>query len=211
MNVVIIGASGFVGSALVREALTRGHRVRGLVRDASKLAAEPGLELLAADVTRPGVLEESVRGQDAVISAYSSGTQGSDAGPRHVAGYRGIVAALERAQQRLLVVGGAGSLEVAPGVQLVDTPDFPPLWKPNALATREVLELLRASTLDWTFLSPAAQLEPGARTGRFRLGGDALLTDAAGASRISLGDYAQALIDELEAPRHVRRRFSVAY
>jgi hypothetical protein len=114
--------------------------------------------------------------------------------------------------KRLLVVGGAGSLEIAPGLQVVDTPDFPPQWKESALGARDALELLKAEQgLDWTMLSPAALIEPGERTGRFRLGGDQLLVDGEGASRISLQDYAVAMIDELERPAHIGRRFTVAY
>lgn len=112
----------------------------------------------------------------------------------------------------MLVVGGAGSLEVAPGVQLVDTPEFPAQWKGTAEGAREALKLLRAEAeLDWTMLSPSAHLEPGERTGRFRLGTDQLLVDAQGASRISVEDYAVAMIDELERPAHARRRFTVGY
>jgi putative NADH-flavin reductase len=109
------------------------------------------------------------------------------------------------------MVGGAGSLEIAPGVQLVDTPEFPAEWKPTALATRAALDLLRETPhLNWTFVSPPAHLEPGVRTGKYRVGADELLTDASGASRLSLADYACAMLDELENPKHPRRRFSVA-
>ena len=123
-----------------------------------------------------------------------------------------IAATRQAAVPRLLVVGGAGSLEVSPGVQLMDTPAFPAAWQATAEGARQALKRLQQETqLDWTMLSPAAQLEPGARTGSFRLGGDPLLADAEGHSRISVQDYAVAMIDELERPAHSRRRFSVAY
>ena len=114
--------------------------------------------------------------------------------------------------KRLLFVGGAGSLEVKPGVQSVDLPGFPTEYKQGALATREALNILRQETsLDWSFLSPSADLSPGQRTGKFRLGTDLLLTDAKGESRISVEDYAIAMIDEMEKPKHIRRRFTVGY
>src|SRR5262249_44561989 len=153
----------------------------------------------------------AVAGQDTVISAF--GPRGE--APQQVAdAARALVAGLKQAGvKRVLVVGGAGSLEVAPGVQLVDTPMFPAAWKDLALAHRDALNVYRteAGELDWTYLSPPALIEPGERTGRFRLGGDQLLVDAQGQSRVSAEDYAIALLDELGSPRHVRQRFTVAY
>jgi uracil phosphoribosyltransferase len=123
-----------------------------------------------------------------------------------------VGAVKEAGVKRLIVVGGAGSLEVAPGLQLIDTPQFPDAYRPEASAGRDFLNALRAETsLDWTFLSPSALFEPGERTGKFRLGGDQLLADAAGQSRISMEDYAIALVDEIETPKHVRQRFTVGY
>src|SRR5262249_3385479 len=124
-----------------------------------------------------------------------------------------ILAAVKQAGvPRLLMVGGAGSLEVAPGVQVVDSPDFPAQWKGSALGARDTLNKLRDEpALDWTLLSPAALIAPGERTGKFRIGGDQLMTDANGDSKISVSDYAVAMIDELERPAHSRQRFSVAY
>jgi putative NADH-flavin reductase len=154
-----------------------------------------------------------VVGHDAVISAYSPGRDVPDIYQQHVSGYRKIIDGVKEAGvKRLLVVGGAGSLEVAPGVQLVDTPQFPEQWKAGALAAREVLYLLRdESELEWTFLSPSNMIAPGERTGRFRLGTDQLLTDANGQSWISLEDYAVAMLNELEDPKHIRQRFTVGY
>ncbi|HSF67405.1 MAG TPA: hypothetical protein VLA67_08240 [Nitrospiraceae bacterium] len=114
--------------------------------------------------------------------------------------------------KRSLFVGGAGSLEVKPGVQSVDLPEFPAEYKQGALATRETLNMLREEgSLEWSFLSPSADLSPGKRTGKFRLGMDQLLRDANGESRISFEDYAMAMIDEIEKPQHIRHRFTVGY
>ncbi|WP_018992597.1 NAD(P)-dependent oxidoreductase [Aromatoleum toluclasticum] len=212
MNIVLIGASGFVGSALLKEALARGHRVTAIVSNPAKLAAQPGLETVGADVLDGAALAPRLAGHDAVVSAFSGHAQ-ADVYGYYVQGMRSIIAAAKQARvPRLLVVGGAGSLEVAPGVQLVDTPEFPAQWKGTAEGAREALKLLRAEPeLEWTMLSPSAWLEPGERTGRFRLGTDQLLADAQGESRISVEDYAVAMIDELERPAHSRRRFTVGY
>lgn len=212
MNIVLIGASGYVGSSLLKEALARGHRVTAVVSNPAKLAAQPGLETVKADVLDGAALAPRLQGHDAVVSAFSGHAQ-ADVYGYYVRGMRSIIAAAKQAHvPRLLVVGGAGSLEVAPGVQLVDTPEFPAQWKGTAEGAREALKLLRAEPeLDWTMLSPSAHLEPGERTGRFRLGTDQLLVDARGDSRISVEDYAVAMIDELERPAHARRRFTVGY
>jgi len=124
-----------------------------------------------------------------------------------------LIAAVQSAGvKRLLVVGGAASLEVAPGKALLDTPDFPPAYRPEATAGLKFLKALRnEKTLDWTFLSPSAEFAPGERTGKFRLGDDRLLVDANGKSHISMEDFAIALVDELEHPKHIRRRFTVGY
>lgn len=212
MKLVLIGATGFVGSALLAEALARGHRVTAPLRSPAKLAPQPNLEAAAVDVLDRGALAACLRGHDAVVSAFSGHAQ-EDVYGYYVAGIRSIIDAVEDAGvPRLLVVGGAGSLEVAPGVQLLDTPQFPEQWKATAEGAREALKLLRAeSGLDWTMLSPSAYLEPGQRTGRFRLGTDSLLVDAKGESRISLQDYAVAMLDEVERPAHSRRRFTAGY
>ncbi|GAP39005.1 NAD(P)-dependent oxidoreductase [Piscinibacter sakaiensis] len=212
MNLVLIGASGYVGSGLLQEALARGHAVRALVRDAAKLAPAPGLVVQSLDVFDTAALTAALRGADAVLTAFSGHAHG-DVRADYLRGLRSILAAVKAAGvPRLLVVGGAGSLEVAPGVQLVDTPAFPAEWLGTALGARDALALLRDEpALDWTMLSPSALLVPGERTGRFRLGGDQLLVGADGESRISVADYAVAMLDELERPAHPRRRFTVGY
>ena len=212
MNIALIGASGFIGSALLAEALARGHRVTGLVGRPERLAVHPQLTVVKTDVLDQAALARQLHGHEAVLSAFSGHAQADVLG-YYLQGFRSILEATREAGvPRLLVVGGAGSLEVAPGVQLLDTADFPAAYKGTAEGARQALGLLRAeSALDWTLLSPSALIEPGERTGRFRLGTDQLLADAAGASRISVQDYAVAMLDELERPAHGRRRFTVGY
>jgi uncharacterized protein len=212
MKIALIGATGFIGSGLLAEALSRGHSVTALVSRPERLAPQAGLKVEGVDVLDQQQLAAKLEGHDAVISAFSGHAQ------EDVRGYYGrgadaIIGGTKQARvPRLLVVGGAGSLEVAPGVQAVDTPQFPEQWKASALGARDTLEKLRKEqALEWTFLSPAAMIQPGERTGKFRLGGDQMLTDAEGNSRISVQDYAVAMIDELEQPAHSRKRFTVAY
>ncbi len=203
MNVVLIGVSGRVGSRLLAELLQRGHQVTGIARDTSKVISRPRLVLQNADANRPAQLVPLMTGHDAVLSAMKFVT--TDAAT--------LIAAVKRATvARLLVVGGAGSLEVKPGKLLLAAPDFPAAWMPEAEGGRKFLDLLRNERdLDWTFLSPSAEFAPGERTGKFRLGGDQLLVDAHGRSWISMEDYAIAFVDELERPNHSRRRFTVGY
>jgi putative NADH-flavin reductase len=212
MNIALIGASGFIGSALLDEALARNHAVTALVSHPEKLAARANLTAVATDVLDEARLAARLRGHDAVISAFSGHAQGDILG-YYMKGIRSIIAATKAAAvPRLLVVGGAGSLQVAPGVDLLDTPEFPAQWKPTAEGAREALQLLRQEpALAWTMLSPAAVIAPGPRTGTFRIGSDRLLVDANGDSRISLADYAVAMIDELEKPVHSRQRFTIGY
>jgi putative NADH-flavin reductase len=212
MKIALIGATGYIGAKLLEEAASRGHDVKALVSRPENVPALPGVQAVRADVQDTQALAAQLAGVDAVVSAFS-GHAREDVRGYYVRGIEGIVAATKAAGvPRLLVVGGAGSLEVAPGVQLVDTPAFPAQWKATAEGARDALRLLRAeSELDWTMLSPAAHIEPGQRTGVFRLGSDALLADGEGNSRISLQDYAVAMIDELEQPAHSRARFTVDY
>lgn len=212
MNIAIIGASGYVGSALLNEALARGHQVTALVSNPDKLPARKGMTAVKVDALNPDALGTALHGHEAVISAFSGHAQ-TDVFDYYLKGFRSIVTATQQAAvPRLLMVGGAGSLLVAPGVQLVDTPQFPAQWKATAEGARQALRLLQdEARLDWTMLSPSAHLEPGERTAKFRLGADQLLADAKGESRISLADYAVAMIDELERPAHHRQRFTVGY
>jgi uncharacterized protein len=213
MKIALIGATGFVGSHIRDEALRRGHELTAIVRHPEKLPVHPALTGRKVDILDVDALAEALAGHEAVISAFSPDPSTTDKFADMVTGAKAIIAATKKAGvTRLLVVGGAGSLEVTPGRQLIDEPGFPVEWKAGAGGTREYLYLLKAeSGLDWTFLSPAAMLQPGERTGTFRLGGDQVLTDENGECRISIQDYAVAMIDELENPTHTRRRFCVAY
>jgi len=203
MKVAVIGATGAAGSRIVTELLQRNHQVTGIARHPEKLLSKAGLTAVRGDVKDHAAMAKLLSGHDAVI--HSVRFLQSDAPP--------VVAAVKKAGvQRLLVVGGAGSLEVGPGALLVDSPSFPAAVKPESHAGREFLNFLRAERdLDWTFVSPSAIFAPGERTGKFRLGKDALLTGTDGQSRISMEDFAIALIDELEQPRHTRQRFTVGY
>ncbi len=213
MRIAIFGATGWIGGTVTREALNRGHTVTAIVRDPARLRfVHERLTVATGDATVPASVAATVAGKDAIVAAV-----GGRRDARHdivPAAVHALLTGLPRADvKRLVWVGGAGSLEVAPGVRLIDTPEFPAESRAEAAAQAKALELFRTSAgdVEWTFLSPPALLEPGERTGRYRTGGDRLLTDGKGASRISVEDYAVALVDELEHPAHVRRRFTVAY
>ena len=203
MNITIIGATGNVGSRITAEALSRGHQVTAIARKADALPAQAGLTAKALDYSDGAKLAAAIEGQDAVLVAVKYHT--ADPAP--------ILAAVKQAGvQRLLVVGGAGSLQDPTGRDVVDSPDFPAPWKGEALAARDFLHTLRKeAAVNWTMLSPSALLEPGERTAKYRLGTDQLLIDAQGNSKISIEDLAKALIDELEQPQYLRKRFTVGY
>lgn len=216
MNIALIGATGFVGAALLDELLQRGHQVTAIVRNTARLPARDGLRAVQADVLDPAQVAAAVEGHDAVASAFNPGWNEPELYALFQRGSRAIVAGAKRAgAKRLLVVGGAGSLYVAPGVQLVDTPAFldhvPPNVVPGAQAARDALSELRdEQSLNWTFVTPPAMLQPGQRSGAYRLGGDQLLMNGDQPAGISVQDLAVAIVDELETPRHPRQRFTVA-
>src|SRR5579883_2079053 len=211
MNIVVFGGSGMICQRVTREALNRGHNVTAVVRNPAQFPfTHPNLTVKTGNMLNPAEVAQLVAGHDAVVNAtrQPSGV----AGQTYSDAARALIEGLTRAGvPRLIVVGGAGSLEVAPGLQLVDTPDFPPAWKPGALAMRDALDIYRSADLDWTYFSPAGFISPGERTGKYRTGTEQLVTDEKGESRISAEDYAAALVDELENPRFVRRRFTAAY
>lgn len=217
MKVALIGATGFVGSALLKELLQRGHEVVALVRDPAKLAAQPHLQAVQADVMDAAAVQRAVAGADAVVSAYNAGWSNPNIYEDFMRGSRAIVAGTKAAGvRRYLVVGGAGSLYIAPGKQLVDTPEFPAAIRPGAAAARDALtELQQEAALDWTLLSPPIALhlgEHGERTGRYRSGKDEPLMQPDGQpGTISAADLAVALVDALEQGSHLRERFTVAY
>ena len=203
MKIALIGASGAAGSRILAELSRRGHAVTAIARQPEKIAALDGVTAVAGDAANPAALATLLRGHDVVISSVHF----SASDPHKL-----IAAVTESGVPRYLVVGGAGSLEVAPGVALYDAPGFPAIYLAEAKAGGAFLNILKGQTaLAWTFLSPSAEFIPGTRTGTFRLGGDQLLTATDGRSSISFEDYAVALADEAETPRHVRRRFTVGY
>ncbi|AXI01698.1 NAD(P)-dependent oxidoreductase [Aquirhabdus parva] len=202
-HIAIIGATGRAGSQLLEEALRRGHTVTAIARKASSLAGREGVTPKDVDILDAAALTDAVKGTDAVFSAAHFSTI-----PAHA-----IIDPIKKAGvPRLLVVGGAGSLFVAPNVRVIDTPNFPEEYKAEATAGGVYLDTLQSeSELDWTFLSPSALFIEGERTGKFRIGQDDLLVDATGKSWITFADYAIAYIDELEKPAHSRQRFTVGY
>lgn len=212
MKIAVFGASGRIGSRIVNEALNRGHDVTAIARHPEDYTLEkPHLRVTRGDLFDSQSVESAVFNQDAVVCAYNftKGAQPSTFTEITTPLLNGLKQA---GVKRLLIVGGAGSLEVSPGVQLVDTPDFPPAYKPAALAHREALKIYRQEKeIEWTYLSPAAEIVPGERTGKFRTGKDQLITGPDGHSWISMEDYAIAVIDELETPKHIRERFTVGY
>ncbi|MEP6875532.1 MAG: NAD(P)-dependent oxidoreductase [Burkholderiales bacterium] len=202
-KIAIIGATGRAGGQLLEEALRRGHDVTAIARHASALPARRGLTTQDVDMLDATALQRALVGHDAVFSAARFA--GIPASP--------VIDAVKQAGgKRLLVVGGAASLFVAPGQRLFDAPSFPAAYKTEAAAGAAYLEALRQeASLDWTFLSPSALFDGSERTGTFRLGKDDLLIDAEGKSRISFPDFAIAFVDELERPAHSRQRFTVGY
>lgn len=217
MKIAIIGASGFVGTALVNEALKRGYEITAIVRNPDKIAVkDSNLTVKKGNALDSKNIEQLVAGHDAVLSTYNPGWDNPNIYDEFLAGAQAIQQGIKAAGvKRYLVVGGAGSLEVAPGVQLVDTPQFPAEYKSGALAARDYLNILKKeSDLDWTFLSPAILMHPGitnGRTGKYRIGTDNPVTDSKGESRISVEDLCIALLDELEKGQFIKKRFTVAY
>ncbi|ANS42706.1 NAD(P)-dependent oxidoreductase [Serratia inhibens] len=213
MKVAIIGATGFVGRRVVDEALARGLQVTAIARQPKDLPDNANLTVALGDIADTEWLAKQLAGQDAVISAYNPGWAEENLYEKTTTGAQKILNAVEKAGvKRLLVVGGAGSLEVAPGVELVDTPQFPENIRPGAQAVRDLRNKLRnGSPLDWTYLSPAALLEPGKRTGKFRLGTTQLLMNGQAPAGISVEDLSVAIIDEIEKPQFIKAQFTAAY
>jgi len=213
MKIALFGATGHLGQGILNEALSRGYDVVAVVRDASRLTQHNDkLKVVTGDVAQPASWLNAVRGADAVVASLSARRDGN---PESVPANAGVfLDNLPKAGvKRLLWVGGAGSLEVAPGVKVIDDPHFPDAWKPEAIAQSKALDMLRASKadVDWTYISPAALIEDGERSGKYRVGGDQLLVDANGVSRITVPDYAVALLDRIEKHDALRQRITVAY
>lgn len=214
-KIVIIGATGYVGSAILKEALGRGHQVKAIVRDPSKLTLiHPHLKVVGGNVTDTDFLSRELAKSDAVISAFNPGWSNPNIYEETLEGYGSILCAVRNSGvHRFLMVGGAGSLLVAPGRQLMDEPDVPKKLLPGIWGMAKVYTdlLLPEKSVDWVFLSPAANMAPGERTGKFRLGKDELIVDESGDSNISVEDFAVAMIDELEQEKHHQERFTLGY
>jgi putative NADH-flavin reductase len=216
MKTVVFGATGNVGQRVVAEALRRGHEVVGVVRDPDAVKTpDERVRLVKGDATNADSVASVTRGADAVVSAISPrpNARGLPA-PSLAANSRALIKGLkDSGVKRVLYVGGASSLEVAPGKALADMPDFPEAYREEAREGREALDVWRkeGKGLDWTYLSPAAEIGPGQRTGKYRTTDDKLLVDEKGKSYITFEDYAAAVLDELEQPKHVAARFGVAY
>jgi len=207
MNIILYGAGGMIGSRILQEALRRGHGVKAVMRDPSKFSAPAGVTVAEGDVLDAKDVACIVKGADAVASAVGGSIEVIAGAPASL-----LEGMMRAAARRVVLVGGAGSLEVAPGVQLVDTPNFPPAYKAVAIAHRDALNVLRTNkAIAWTCVCPSAEIAPGKRTGKFRIGRDQLLVDEDGKSHISAEDYAIAFMDEVEQATHVRQRFTVGY
>jgi len=203
MKVALIGASGNIGSKILGELTRRGHTVTAIARNSEKIAPSANVTIERGDIEDTEALAALLKGHDAVISSAPFAPSYTN---------KLIAAVKQSGVKRYIVVGGAGSLEVAPGKMLMETLKLPDAVMAILNEAYNFLKALRAEpALEWTFFSPAAEIGPGERTGKFRLGGDQLVVDAQGKSRISYDDYAIALVDELEKPRHIRARFTAAY
>lgn len=216
MKVAIIGATGFVGSNLVKEAIGRGFSVGAIARNTEKIIDNNLVEKIAIDVNNEKELAEKLKGYDLVISAFNSGWTNPNIYDDFLTGSKAIQQAVKDAGiKRLIVIGGAGSLYVADNLQAVDTPDFPAAFKAGASAARDYLNILQEEKdLDWVFFSPAFEMNPGVttgRTGKYRLGKDHPVFDTNNISKLSVEDLAVVIFDEVEHPKHHQERFTAAY
>jgi len=217
MKIALIGSTGFVGSAILKEALNRGHNVIAILRHPEKLKVQSDkLSIVSCDVMETEKLAVVLKGNDIVISAYNSGWTNPDLYPEFMKGSLSIQEAVQQSGvKRLIVMGGAGSLFTALGQQLVDSPDMPAQFKPGSLAARDYLNILKEdANLQWTYVSPAINMNretSGTRKGIYRTALDSPVFDSNQNSSISVEDLAVAVIDEAEKPKHIRQRFTVGY
>ena len=214
-EVLLIGATGFVGSAILNELLNRGHKVTAVVRDPAKLEGKAGVTAVKEDVANVDAIAALAKGKDAVISAYNPGWMNPDIATLITENYPRILnAAKQSGVERLLIVGGAGTLFCAPGLRVVDSGAIPEeiMGGVRPLGDFYLNTLMNENEIDWVFFSPAGAFdENGQRTGEFRLGKDDLVVDAEGNSHISVQDYAVAMVDELEQENHHKERFTIGY
>jgi uncharacterized protein len=217
MKIALIGASGFVGSAILKEALNRGHEVTAIVRHPEKITVEnKNLKKAKANALNADEVADAVKGHDIVINAYNPGWTNPNIYNEFIEGFKAIQEGVKKvAVTRLLVIGGGGSLYIAPNVQLVDTPQFPAEYKEGAAALRDYLNIIKEeNNLDWTFFSPAIEMHPGTsgiKKGTYRKGLDNPVFDENGRSILSVEDLAVAIVDEVEKPKHIKQRFTAAY
>jgi uncharacterized protein len=207
MNVVLYGATGNSGQRILKELTNRGHHVTAVARDTSKVPST--VKAVKDDLSRVEAIASIIAGADVVVSAYAPPQDNTDA----LLGVteRQIAAVKKAGTSRLIVVGGAGLLEVAPGVTLIASGYLPEAYLPIATSHEKALGILKASDINWTYFSPAGYFEAGERTGKFRLGTINLIANEKGDSRISFEDYAVALADEIETPAHERGQLSIGY
>jgi uncharacterized protein len=207
-SILLVGASGMIGSRVLNEAAQRGHYVIAASRHPEKIAAGPNIKAVQLDATDEKAFIAEARHADVIVLATSSrGSADPTTETKAIA--NAAIAAARATHERLVVVGGAGSLNFPDGRRVVDT--LPKAYQGEALAMRGVLDTLKTTDIDWTFFSPAMAIAPGAHTGKYQLGTTTLLTDAKGESRISAEDYADALVTELEHPAHSRGQMTIAY
>lgn len=201
-KIALVGASGNIGGRVLDEALARGHAVTGIVRNTEKLIARAGLSVIKADINEPQSAADAIRGADVLVVSIRWSDNATQV----------LEAAKLAGVKRLIAVVGAGSLEASPGVRVLDTPEFPAAWRPGAEGAARALQTLRGEKiLDWIAFSPSWNIGPGERTGKFRVGGDQLLRDASGESKISREDFAVAIVNEIETPKHHQQRVTVGY
>jgi putative NADH-flavin reductase len=214
MRILLFGAGGHIGTGVTTELLDRGHEVTGVTRSGHlNHPAHPRLTAASGDAADAETVATLAAGHDAIVSTVGPKVGQENDREIIVGATTGLIEGARKAQvTRVVALGGAGSLRTPDGSLLVDSPSFPAMWKANAQAQAEALALYRTvDDLDWTFVSPAAQIEPGERTAEFRIGDDDLLVDGEGHSRVSIADYAVAFADEIESGAHPRRRICVAY
>jgi putative NADH-flavin reductase len=209
MNVVVYGATGNSGSEIVKELVRRGHKVTGVARKVASLEGQPGVTAKTDDLSNVDAIAAVIKGADVVVSAYQPPADNTDA-LIDVTG-RQIEAVKKAGVPRLIVVGGAGQLEVAPGVTLIKSGYLPAEYLPIAISHEKAAQVLKDSDINWTYIAPAAYFVPGERTGKYRTGTNNLVADEKNDSRISFADYAIALVDGIETPKHERALFSVGY
>lgn len=215
MRVALIGASGFVGSHLLTELINRNYHVVAIVRSADKVKEKNDkLKVIETDIFETDKLAETLKGCDVVVSAYNPGWKNPNIAEETLKGYESILAAAKKSGiKRIQIVGGAGTLYIGPGKTVIEAGLIPDNILPGVKALAKVLKeyLLPDKSIDWVFFSPAGTVEPGERTGKYRLGLDNLIKDKNGKSKISVEDYAKAMVDELEKPQHHYQRFTIGY